>query len=125
MGVGVGAGARRCGKLSGVAGRNGEEEEQGVVQGVVLLLRQGVRRREDFGAAPEGQALQMPRLPQEALHRRWHGHSCPPGPQRDRHQVCFFLFFFFFFWLPRLDSPHSLQRSLLFYYSIFVFQLLC
>lgn len=66
-------------------GRHGEEEEAGG-EGVLLLLRPGVRRREDPGAAPEGQALQVPRLPQEALHRRRHGHPRPAGPQGVRHQ---------------------------------------
>lgn len=66
---------------------HGEEEEESGLEGVVLLLRPGVRRREDPGAAPEGQALQVPRLPQEALHRLRHGHPRPPGPQGGRHQV--------------------------------------
>ena len=66
---------------------NGEEEEESGSEGVVLLLRSWIRGREDTGTAPEGQALQMPCLSQEALHRRWHGHPRPPGPQRDRFQV--------------------------------------
>lgn len=66
---------------------NGEEEEESGVEGVVLLLRSRIRRREDSGAAPEGEALQVPRVPQEALHRRRHGHPRPPGPQGKRHQV--------------------------------------
>ena len=67
--------------------QNGKEEEESVIEGVVLLLRQGVRGREDSGAAPEGQALQVPCLSQEALHRRGHGHTRPPGSQGVRHQV--------------------------------------
>lgn len=70
----------------GGTARDGEEEEARG-EGVLLLLRPRVRRREDPRAAPEGQALQVPRLPQEALHRRRHGHPRPPGPQGVRHQV--------------------------------------
>jgi len=66
--------------------RNGEEEEE-AVEGVVLLLRPRVRRREDLGAAPEGEALQVPRLPQEALHGQRHGDPRAPGPQGERHEV--------------------------------------
>lgn len=47
---------------------DGEEEEESDGEGVVLLLRQRVRRREDSRAAPESQTLQVPCLPQEALH---------------------------------------------------------
>lgn len=66
-------------------GENGEEEEESS-EGVLLLLREGVRGREDSCSAPEGQALQVPCLQQEALHRLWHGHPRPPGPQGDRLQ---------------------------------------
>lgn len=63
------------------------EEKEARRQGLLLLLRPRVRRREDPRPAPEGQALQVPRLPQEALHRLGHGHTRPPGPQGVRDQV--------------------------------------
>lgn len=63
---------------------------------MVLLLRSGVRRREDSGAAPESEALQVPCLPKEALYSRRHGHPRPSGPQRDRHQVRNSLFRIYF-----------------------------
>ena len=64
----------------------------------MLLLRQRVRGREDSCSASESQALQVPRLSQEALHRRRYGHPRPPGPQRVRHQVCYFI-------IPPLSKP--------------------
>lgn len=54
----------------------------------MLLLRQGVRRREDPRPAPESQALQVPCMPKEAIHRWRHGHPCPPGTQGECDQVC-------------------------------------
>ncbi|XVE94303.1 hypothetical protein REPUB_Repub01dG0269500 [Reevesia pubescens] len=74
-------------------GVNGKEEEKSSVEGMVLLLRQRIRRREDPGAAPEGQALQVSRLSQEALNRWWYGHPCPPGSQGVRHQLEYYFFY--------------------------------
>lgn len=65
---------------------NGEEEEESS-EGLLLLLREGVRGREDSRSAPEGQALQVPCLQQEAVHRFRHGHPRPPGSQGSRLQV--------------------------------------
>lgn len=66
---------------------------------MVLLLRQGIRWREDPCAAPESQALQVPCLPQEALYRRWYGHPRSSGSQGVRHQVSPFPLLLFFFYL--------------------------
>ena len=75
---------------------HGEEEEEGFLQGVVLLLRSRIRRREDLGAASESEALQVSRLPQKALNRQRHGHPRAPGPQGIRHQVYPYFPLFFF-----------------------------
>lgn len=68
-----------------------EEEESSDFEGVVLLLRQRVWGREDFGAASKSQALQMSCLPQEVIHRQRHANSRPSGSQGDRHEVCIFI----------------------------------
>lgn len=58
----------------------------GELEMVLEVLQPGVRGREDAVPAPEGQALQVPRLPQEALHRPRPRHPLHAGPQGDHRE---------------------------------------
>ncbi|WVZ25922.1 hypothetical protein V8G54_004466, partial [Vigna mungo] len=89
---------------------HGEEEEEGFLQGVVLLLRSRIRRREDLGAASESEALQVSRLPQEALNRQRHGH---PRPPEDDLYPCHQMLGWF-----RLDHSHGFHNLQLFQFLL-------
>ena len=43
------------------------------------VLQSGIRRRKDFDPASESEALQVPHLPQETLHRAWAQYTLHAG----------------------------------------------